>query len=40
MDAALAPAGLRVTSDLGFGAGPTDYPKKENGKMARVRQVT
>jgi autotransporter-associated beta strand protein len=27
MDAALAPAGLRVTSDLGFGAGPTDYLK-------------
>jgi hypothetical protein len=27
MDAALAPAGVRVTTDLGFGAGPTDYLK-------------
>ncbi len=26
MDAALAPAGVRVTTDLGFGAGPTNYP--------------
>lgn len=27
MDALLTPAGVRVTTDLGFGAGPTDYLK-------------